>query len=388
MAVTVGMLYKEATKYKMNYLAGEEGFGNTVNWVHMIETVDGAVFLHGQELVLTTGILEQEEQTLLKFVQTVYSKNASALVINTGMFVHQIPPSVIEFCNQHKFPLFSIPWSVPLVDVTRDYCQRIIDDHVREDSIITVFKNLIFQIGNTEEEIRQMERFGYLSNSMIQCICISLDMEKGTHASVVESEKLAAIVKHLAYERKKQFLTFEYQERRILVLFDYSEEEVDEYVDHLFKKLSEQKMLSHTYIGLSDPVKGLECQSENFKHARCACDIAQKKQEHILKYQDLGLYKLLVGISNPEIMSGYYHETMGKLLEYDKENGTEIYSFIKTYIACDGHQGKVSDACFIHRNTVNNYVKRAEEIMGIDLSSWEGRAKLYVACLLEAFLQM
>lgn len=200
MAVTVGMLYKESTKYKMNYLAGEDGFGNTVDWVHMIETVDGANFLHGQELILTAGILEQDEQALLKFVQTVCEKNASTLVINTGMFVHQIPASVINFCNEHKFPLFSIPWIVPLVDVTKDYCQRIIDDDVREDNIITVFKNLIFQIGNKEEGIRQMERFGYLSNCVVQCICIQLDIEKGTHAFVTEAEKLAAMVKHLACE--------------------------------------------------------------------------------------------------------------------------------------------------------------------------------------------
>ena len=170
-------------------------------------------------------------------------------------------------------------------------------------------------------------------------------------------------------------------------MFDYTQEAVDDYVDRLFKKLSERKMLSFTYIGLSDNVKGLECQSENFKHPFCACDIAQKKQEHILKYRDMGLYKLLVSISSPETINEYYQETLGKLLEYDKENGTEIYRFIKTYIACDGHQGKVSDTFFVHRNTVNNYVKKAEDIMDIDLSSWEGRAKLYIACLLEAFLQ-
>lgn len=387
MAVTVGMLYKESTKYKMNYLAGEEGFGNNVDWVHMIETVDGANFLHGQELILTAGILEQDEQALLAFVQTLYEKNASALVINTGMFVHQIPASVIDFCNEHKFPLFSIPWIVPLVDVTKDYCQRIIDDDVREDNIITVFKNLVFQTGNTEEGIRQMERFGYLSSCAVQCICIRLDIEKETHTFVNESEKLAAMVKRLGSEQKKQYLTFEYQERRIVILFDYTQEAIDDYVDRLFKKLSEKKMLSYTYIGLSDNIKGLECQSENFKHAFCACDIAQKKQEHILKYRDMGLYKLLVGISSPEAMDEYYRETLGKLLEYDKENGTEIYHFIKIYIACDGHQGKVSDHFFVHRNTVNNYVKKAEDIMGIDLSSWDGRAKLYVAYLLEAFLQ-
>lgn len=387
MAVTVGMLYKESTRYKMNYLAGEKGFGNTVSWVHMIEMVDGANFLHGQELVLTAGILEQDEQKLLQFVQRLYEKKASALVINTGMYVHQIPESVVVFCNQHSFPLFSIPWSVPLVDVTKDYCQRIIDDDVREDNIITVFKNLIFQIGDTNEEIRQMERFGYLANCVVQCICISLDIEKGTHAFVSEAEKLALMVKQLSCEQKKQYLTFEYQEKRILILFDYTQEEIDRYVDLLFQRLSAKKMLSHTYIGLSDNVKGLECQSENFKHAFCACDIAQKKQEHVLKYRDMGLYKLLAGISYPETINAYYHETIGKLIEYDKENGTEIYRFIKIYIACDGHQGKVSDIFYVHRNTVNNYVKKAEDIMGIDLASWEGRAKLYIAYLLEAFLQ-
>lgn len=387
MAVTVGMLYKESTRYKMNYLAGEKGFGNTVSWVHMIEMVDGANFLHGQELVLTAGILEQDEQKLLQFVQRLYEKKASALVINTGMYVHQIPESVVVFCNQHSFPLFSIPWSVPLVDVTKDYCQRIIDEDVREDNIITVFKNLIFQIGDTNEEIRQMERFGYLANCVVQCICISLDIEKGTHAFVSESEKLALMVKQLSCEQKKQYLTFEYQEKRILILFDYTQEEIDCYVDLLFQRLSAKKMLSHTYIGLSDNVKGLECQSENFKHAFCACDIAQKKQEHVLKYRDMGLYKLLAGISYPETINAYYHETIGKLIEYDKENGTEIYRFIKIYIACDGHQGKVSDIFYVHRNTVNNYVKKAEDIMGIDLASWEGRAKLYIAYLLEAFLQ-
>lgn len=387
MAVTVGMLYKESTRYKMNYLAGEKGFGNTVSWVHMIEMVDGANFLHGQELVLTAGILEQDEQKLLQFVQRLYEKKASALVINTGMYVHQIPESVVIFCNQHSFPLFSIPWSVPLVDVTKDYCQRIIDDDVREDNIITVFKNLIFQIGDANEEIRQMERFGYLANCVVQCICISLDIEKGTHAFVSEAEKLALMVKQLSCEQKKQYLTFEYQEKRILILFDYTQEEIDRYVDLLFQRLSAKKMLSHTYIGLSDNVKGLECQSENFKHAFCACDIAQKKQEHVLKYRDMGLYKLLAGISYPETINAYYHETIGKLIEYDKENGTEIYRFIKIYIACDGHQGKVSDIFYVHRNTVNNYVKKAEDIMGIDLASWEGRAKLYIAYLLEAFLQ-
>ena len=73
-------------------------------------------------------------------------------------------------------------------------------------------------------------------------------------------------------------------------------------------------------------------------------------------------------------------------LQYDEKNNTEYETFVKMYVACDGHQGEVSEKCFIHRNTVNNYVKKAEEIMGIDLSSWEGKARLYVALCVEDIL--
>lgn len=388
MALTVGKLYKESSKYKIHFWAGEEGLGNIVKWVHMIETIDGAGFLHGQELVVTAGILGEKEDTLLKFVKTVFDRNASALIINTGMFIKTIPNSVIAFCNENHLPLFTIPWEIPLVDVTKDYCQRIIDDEVREDNIITVFKNLIFHIGNSEEGLRQMERFGYLNSSSIQCICIALDLAKETNLFVTESEKLATIVRRLATEEKNgQFLTFEYHERRIVFLIDYSNEEMDAFVNGLFKKLSAEKMLSLSYIGIGENIKGFEYQSENFKRAYCACDIAQKKGEHVLKYQDIGLYKLFANISDQEIMLEYYRDTLGKLIEYDRESGTEIHRFIITYIECNGHQGKVSEEFFIHRNTVNNYLKKAEEIMDIDLSSWDGRAKLYVAYSLESFLQ-
>lgn len=386
MSLTVGKIYKASSKYKIRFLAGEDGLGNNVKWVHMIETVEGAGFLHGQELIVTAGILEGDEDKLLTFIKTLIEKEACALIINTGMFINTIPGSVIAYCNENNFPLFTIPWEIPLVDVTKDYCQRIINDEVREDSIITIFKNLIFQIGNADEQLRQMERFGYMSSSHAQCLCIGLDMTKDTNAFVTASERISNIVRRLAADERGQFLTFEYHERRIVVLVDYTAEEIESYVNRLTKKLSAENLLKHSFIGIGENSKGLESQVENFKRAYCACDIAIKKGENILKYKDIGLYKLFASITDNEKLTEYYKDTLGKLIEYDRESGTEIYRFIKTYIACNGHQGKVSEEFFVHRNTVNNYIKKAEEIMDIDLSSWEGKAKLFVAYELEKFL--
>ena len=34
---------------------------------------------------------------------------------------------------------------------------------------------------------------------------------------------------------------------------------------------------------------------------------------------------------------------------------------------------------YIHRNTVTNYLHKIEEIINVDLSSWEGRSMVYAA---------
>ena len=145
-------------------------------------------------------------------------------------------------------------------------------------------------------------------------------------------------------------------------------------------------MLSDAYIGVGDSVKGLGNQETNFQHAYAACEIARRRREHILEYGELGLYQLLVNVENKEILTDFYRDFFGRLIEYDKENGTNYHRFLKTYVECDGHPGDVSDRFFIHRNTVNNYIKKIEEILGIDLFTWEGKAKLYAAYCIEDLL--
>lgn len=386
MALTVSDLFKESAKYHMKLLAGENGLGGCVQWVHMIESVEGARFLHGNELVITEGILENEEDKLLAFAETLYLQNASALIVNTGMFIEKIPDCVLSFCNEKGFPLFSIPWEVPLVDVTREYCRRIMDQAVREDSVNTIFKNLIFHIGDKETLIHQMERYGYLSGSTMQFLCFSLNLEKSTEEFINKSRKLKLLAESTAKAIKDQYISFAYQDKRIVVLVDYTQNEVEAYVDGIFEKLSANKLLSEISIGIGDNIKGLECQDVNFTRAYAACEIAYKRQERILRYQELGLYKLFININNMEVLTDFYEDSFGKIIKYDQENGTEYYRFIKTYIKCNGHQGAVSDQLFIHRNTVNNYIKKIEEITDIDLSVWEGKAKMYAALCIENML--
>ena len=164
MALTVGNLFKESVKYNMKLLAGQAGLCRPVQWIHIIETNEGAQFLHGNEVVITECIAGNDEEKLQRFVGTIYRLHASALIINTGMFIKTVPDSVIAFCEEKQLPLFALPWEVPLVDVTREYCQMIIDNAAQEDTVAAIMKDLIFHVGVWD--------YSYLPYNVMGQICL------------------------------------------------------------------------------------------------------------------------------------------------------------------------------------------------------------------------
>ncbi len=85
MAVTVENLFSNVKNlYKLKLLAGEKGLDNLVEWVHIIEDDNVSKFLHGNEVVFTTGVLNSGEGWLLNYAKKVKEAEVSAFVINLG----------------------------------------------------------------------------------------------------------------------------------------------------------------------------------------------------------------------------------------------------------------------------------------------------------------
>ncbi|UKI37112.1 MAG: PucR family transcriptional regulator ligand-binding domain-containing protein [Clostridiales bacterium] len=60
-------------KYSLKLLAGKGGLDNAVRWVHMVEDRQVPDFLHGGELVFTTGIGHVGKDPLFGICQTLKS---------------------------------------------------------------------------------------------------------------------------------------------------------------------------------------------------------------------------------------------------------------------------------------------------------------------------
>jgi PucR family transcriptional regulator, proline-responsive transcriptional activator len=378
MAIMVKKLYKNGTfLYKMNLVAGRNGLTNLVQWVHIIEDCDVSAFLHGQELVFTAGIMNQEKDWLLNFARRLYEAGVSAFVVNIGPHTKEITKEVIDFCDEVNLPLFTIPWQTRMVDMTRDFCLRIMNsDHV-ESSMATTIKNIIFRIGDLETQILQMERYGYQRDGYFSFVSIYAVGKNGVYSQEY-MDVLANYAEKTARSIQELYISFTYKECLILVLVDYSDDDIKHFVREFLRVVRPEKSENILSMGVSSNQQGIYNQDRNFEKALSALDIAKRKNEICSFYDKLDLYRVLYAVGDKSILRSFYYDTIGKIETYDNNNGTELLKLLRTYFENNASLQLVSEKLYIHRNTVTNQLKKIESVTGYNPLELDDRVQLYM----------
>jgi len=377
MAVRVGKLFGNGTVlYQMKLLAGQKGLNNLVEWVHIIENDEVSQFLHGNEVVFTSGILNNYEGWLLEYAKKLYSAGTSAFVVNIGPYTKSISNDVIEYCNEVNMPLYTIPWETRMVDVTRDICYRIMQKEQVEISIATTIKNIIFKVGDLETQILQMERYGYLRDSQFCFIVMSFDNEKDPNKEF-NMKRLKMYSERIARSINELYISFSYNEYLVLVLVNYGNYDVDNFVSSFFKNWEQHPWKVH--MGISENKEGIKTQDENFKKALTAMKMAKRQEKQVVFYTKLDIYKLLLNSKDDEVLKNYYEEILGNLEKHDKENNTSLMEFLDMYLKNGGNVQLLAEKQYIHRNTVNNQLKKIEKITNHNPLNLEEKLKFTLA---------
>ena len=175
MAITLAKLCANTEKtYGMKLVAGKAGLENFVRWVHIVEDSEVPDFMHGNELVFTTGISHKGVGWLLEFAQHLYDRHVAGFVINIGPYISAVPKEVAEFCEKNALPLFVVPWAVRLIDITYDFCHRIISSEESETSLAGAFRNLFFTPGDRNSYAPVLERRGFHDVSGYTLLCAEI----------------------------------------------------------------------------------------------------------------------------------------------------------------------------------------------------------------------
>ena len=89
-------------------------------------------------------------------------------------------------------------------------------------------------------------------------------------------------------------------------------------------------------IAVSQNEPGIEHLSENYKKVCTLLRLARKRGESPLFYDEFGAKKILLSVGDNEVLESYYHETLGALERYDRENDTQYLELLRRYLELDG----------------------------------------------------
>lgn len=113
-------------------IGGKSGLSRAIRWVHVLESANFETLIHGEEMILTTGIgASVDLPSSLEFMQNLIDKNAACLCIELGTYFSTIPQEMIDLADRHDFPLIIFTRTVRFVDITLDLHSIIINRHHR-----------------------------------------------------------------------------------------------------------------------------------------------------------------------------------------------------------------------------------------------------------------
>lgn len=166
-------------------VAGKAGLSHVIKWIHIMEVTDVKQLIKGNELLLTTGvILKDNEKGFLQFVQQLSDLDVAGLCVELGMYIEEIPASVINLANKLDFPVIVFEEIVPFIEITQDLHTSII--HQQYDILKQLedysqkINNYVLKVNDKVKILQYMQK--YLN------VNVFFEVNKGTSQSIPDKK--------------------------------------------------------------------------------------------------------------------------------------------------------------------------------------------------------
>ena len=372
MAIRFWEIYEETREqFHLKIVAGKSGMDTVVSWVHMLEDETIVSRFHGEELAITTAMKAGQPNWLLKLVQEMAKEECAGIIINTGMYLKKIPEDVIAWCDEHRFPLLEMPWEISITSLIQDYCMRIIDQLQYEKKISHTFREVIQGHGN-ESEYRKVLEQRYDINGTFRLFCLNvkrtIEEETNLNQALFKLENLFGLWKG----NKKINISYglvRMEDTIALVLNNMEQKYLMELPDLILQSFKYFVKKHCFYLGIGPTITGIEELQKGYKRARTAMKMAIGTNQVIVRFDEMGFYKILYSIEDTEILSSYSGEILGTLENYDKLHRTTYIDTLRSYINNDRSILRVAEDTYTHRNTVNYRIQKIKQIVGCEFKS-------------------
>ncbi|MGN0178988.1 MAG: PucR family transcriptional regulator [Monoglobaceae bacterium] len=171
---------------------------------------------------------------------------------------------------------------------------------------------------------------------------------------------------------------------RLIVIRQDVDDAAAEQLTTIMDAIAEQKGIGY-HMGISAEGIGYKSVPRLLREADAARKSAGTDGGGYAFYKNLGINKIIFGVSDKKVLQTFADEKLKTIYDYDAEYKTDYAEILYQYLLCDGSVMAVADKYGIHRNTVNSKIKAIKSIFDIELCG-EQKMELLLAFKIKRIL--
>ena len=363
-------------RYHMEFIAGKRGWSNSISWVLMME--DTAIIRNfaGKELAVTTGLGFDTEEKLLGLARKLVVCHASGLIINTGEYIHELPQSLCDYCDENDLPLMTVPWEVYLSEMIKDLSIRIFLQGTTDEEITRALIHAIEEPDNQENYRKVLLPYLDIDGEFQVVLFTTGGLDE---MDTVERKRLGYRLQIYLENITHNGSFFYYDANFVLIMNDVSRKDFDEIVEGMISRKKRRMPEVHISVGAGSKVVDIANLRTAYQRAKAAVNMAQHMNRDMVHFDEMGIYRLLYSVSDKAILKEMSEDLLQPLLTYDAKHNSNYVEVLEKYLEYNGSIQAVAEAMYTHRNTIIYRVANIKKLLGTELDTTEERFQYQMA---------
>lgn len=282
---------------------------------------------------------------------------------------HSVPTFVREMARQQTVEL-----SVEHAPPARDWISDWLNSAPADDALLTL----------------RAEKDGFCQDLWYAVALFRWTPPYERHQAGYSAERIARQIRTELRQRRIQAPVGQHLDRAVLI-FPLDEPQQTQRLKQMITLLHAALTLNaegEFTIGVGQPAMGLTNLRESVREAERALTLSEQlwDDSQVSFFGDVSLYELLLGVHDPDMLTGFCQRWLSALLDYDDKHHTDLLPTLNAYFANNGNMARTAHVLNIHRNTLVYRLSRITEIIQLDMDDPNVRLNLHLALKIQRML--
>ena len=370
------MMIASEERYRMKYLAGKDGWSNSISWVHLVE--DTTIIRHfwGKELAVTTGLGFPTQEAIMELASHLVQRHAAGLIVNTGNYIEKLPDSLLAYCEENHLPLLTVPWEIHLSDMMKDFSISIFVQESTDEEVVNALIAAVEQPDNQDAYRKKLLPHFDVDGTFQVMLIASEGLDS---MDTVDRRRLSYRLQMYLEQITHNGSFFYYNSFFVLVVNAIRQELLIELGEGMLNRAHKRMPDRPFYVGIGSLVTDIENLAVSYRRAEAAARMAMRTKTTLLQFDGMGMYRLLYSCTDTGLLAQIQRDTLSVLEEHDRRHNSNYVETLQSYLEFDGSIQAMAQNMFTHRNTIIYRMNNIKKLLGTELATPAERLPYQIA---------